>query len=78
MSKLIFEKSVKGRRSVSFPKPSTAEHVYVSVQLPHNLAASTPVELPEVSELDVIRHYTLLSSKNYSIDTHFYPLAPAP
>jgi glycine dehydrogenase subunit 2 len=74
MSKLIFEKSVKGRRAVSFPKPSTAEHVYATVKLPENLAASNPVELPEVSELDVIRHYTLLSSKNYSIDTHFYPL----
>ena len=30
--------------------------------------------LPEVSELDVVRHYTRLSQLNFSIDTHFYPL----
>jgi len=31
-------------------------------------------QLPEVSELDVVRHYTRLSQLNFSIDTHFYPL----
>jgi glycine dehydrogenase subunit 2 len=74
MNTLIFEASVKGRRAVSFPKPSPAESLYANVQLPAALAATHPVELPEVSELDVIRHYTRLSCKNFSIDTHFYPL----
>jgi glycine dehydrogenase subunit 2 len=74
MSKLIFETSVKGRKGVSFPKPSAAESAYATVHLPPHLTATQPVELPEVSELDVIRHYTRLSAKNFSIDTHFYPL----
>ena len=34
-------------------------------------------ELPEVSELEVVRHYTNLSSKNFGVDTGFYPLAAA-
>ena len=34
----------------------------------------TPLGLPQVSELQVVRHYTQLSRKNFSIDTHFYPL----
>ena len=34
----------------------------------------TPAELPEVSELDVVRHYTNLSNKNFGVDTGFYPL----
>ncbi|EKE00534.1 MAG: hypothetical protein ACD_21C00332G0008 [uncultured bacterium] len=34
----------------------------------------TPPPLPEVSELEVVRHYTQLSQKNFSVDTHFYPL----
>src|SRR3990172_5134739 len=33
-----------------------------------------PAELPEVSEFDVVRHYTRLSRMNYGVDTHFYPL----
>lgn len=34
----------------------------------------TDLELPELSELDVVRHYTLLSNKNFGVDTGFYPL----
>ncbi|MBF0582617.1 MAG: aminomethyl-transferring glycine dehydrogenase subunit GcvPB [Magnetococcales bacterium] len=36
--------------------------------------ASSPPPLPEVSELDVVRHFTRLSQQNFSVDTHFYPL----
>jgi glycine dehydrogenase subunit 2 len=39
-----------------------------------NTRARKDAPLPEVSELDVVRHYTRLSQKNFSIDTHFYPL----
>ena len=39
-----------------------------------NMRARQDAPLPEVSELDVVRHYTRLSQKNFSIDTHFYPL----
>jgi glycine dehydrogenase subunit 2 len=73
VGKLIFEKSVAGRRAMTFPRLSAAEQ-RCPVALPPSLCASEPVELPEVSELDVIRHYTALSQQNYSVDTHFYPL----
>ena len=42
--------------------------------LPAALRRTQPAPLPEVSELDVVRHYTRLSQLNFSIDTHFYPL----
>ena len=42
--------------------------------LPANLLRDEPPALPECSELDVVRHYTRLSQKNFSIDTQFYPL----
>ena len=42
--------------------------------VPENLRRSQRAALPEVSELDVVRHYTRLSQLNFSIDTHFYPL----
>jgi len=43
-------------------------------KIPQNLLRKSPVLLPEVSEMDTVRHYTRLSQKNYSIDTEFYPL----
>lgn len=42
--------------------------------IPATLLRKTPALLPPVSELQVVRHYTKLSQKNFSIDTHFYPL----
>ncbi len=42
--------------------------------IPAQLMRKTKPLLPEVSELQVVRHYTQLSQKNFSIDTHFYPL----
>ncbi|MBI2313599.1 MAG: aminomethyl-transferring glycine dehydrogenase subunit GcvPB [Betaproteobacteria bacterium] len=42
--------------------------------IPQNLMRKSPPRLPEVSEMDAVRHYTRLSQKNFSIDTHFYPL----
>ena len=73
MNKLIFEKSVAGRRAMTFQRLSHAEQ-RCPVPLPASLCGSEPVDLPEVSELDVIRHFTALSQQNYSVDTHFYPL----
>jgi glycine dehydrogenase subunit 2 len=43
-------------------------------EIPASLRRDRPPALPEVSELDAVRHYTRLSQLNYSIDTHFYPL----
>lgn len=68
--KLIFEKSVKGRRGFGLP----ASDVPVKAKIPAQYARAHDAEFPEVSELDAVRHYTHLSQKNFSIDTHFYPL----
>jgi len=67
---LIFERSVKGRKGVRLPKcdvPSAKD-------IPAKYKRKGISHLPEVSELDVIRHFTRLSRMNFSIDTHFYPL----
>ena len=67
---LIFEHSKAGRQAFAqAPKASTDD-----LNIPQELKRNTPLGLPEVSELDAVRHYTRLSQKNFSIDTHFYPL----
>jgi len=67
--KLIFEHSRPGRRAAAQAPLRKAD-----VELPDAFLRRTPLGLPEVSELDVVRHYTRLSQMNFSIDTHFYPL----
>jgi len=67
---LIFEHSQAGRRN-----PSQAPLARAEVQdIPANLRRGTRPLLPEVSEMQAVRHYTRLSQKNFSIDTQFYPL----
>ena len=68
-SPLIFELSRSGRRS-----PALAPRDPPPAQLPAEVLRKNPPALPECSELDVVRHYTRLSQRNFSIDTHFYPL----
>ncbi|MBN2753406.1 MAG: aminomethyl-transferring glycine dehydrogenase subunit GcvPB [Candidatus Goldbacteria bacterium] len=68
--KNIFEKSVKGRIGVDPGTPDTN----MDSRLDPSLLRKTDNMLPEVSELEVVRHYTNLSRLNYSVDTHFYPL----
>lgn len=67
---LSIEKSIPGRRGVRFATPSKPATAY----LPAHLLRSSPPRLPELSELDVVRHYTRLSRLNFCLDTHFYPL----
>jgi glycine dehydrogenase subunit 2 len=67
---LIFEKSVAGRRGVSFPDSD----VPVAQELPKNLRRVEAPPLPEIGELDLVRHFTNLSRRNFSVDTNFYPL----
>ncbi|ETA80367.1 aminomethyl-transferring glycine dehydrogenase subunit GcvPB [Youngiibacter fragilis] len=71
--KLIFELSKKGRKAYSLPALDV-EDIDVSEYLPEGYLRKDEIEFPEVSELDLVRHYTLLSKKNYSIDSGFYPL----
>ena len=73
MEKLIFDKSVPGRRGVTLPETGVPERPLVSV-IPAVLLRKQPARLPEQSELEVVRHYTRLSQLNHSIDTGFYPL----
>jgi len=68
--KLIFEKSVEGRRGFGIPP----KDVQIKADFPKQYARETEAQLPQVSELDVIRHYTNLSRMNFSVDTNFYPL----
>ncbi len=65
---LVFEISAPGRLAVSLPKGDTP-----SYPVPANLARAE-LRLPELDELTVVRHFTRLSQKNFSIDTDFYPL----
>jgi glycine dehydrogenase subunit 2 len=67
---LIFEKSRTGRRAQA-QAPAQAEAV---ADIPENLLRGERPLLPEASEMQVVRHYTRLSQKNFSIDTQFYPL----
>jgi len=67
---LIFELSKPGRGAGTQFPPRVAG----SAQVPANLRRKTPAQLPQVSELQAVRHYTRLSQMNFSIDTHFYPL----
>ena len=67
---LIFEQSRAGRRSAA-QAPAGGHGV---AAIPARDLRLTPPLLPQVSELDAVRHYTRLSQRNFSIDTHFYPL----
>lgn len=70
---LIFEMSKPGRAAYSLPD-SDVPAVGLSNVIPGHLIRETPAELPEVSELDLMRHYTGLSNRNHGIDSGFYPL----
>lgn len=72
-NKLIFEVSSEGRNAYTLPACDVPELDAASMFGESNLRG-TETHLPEVSEVDVIRHFTLLSNKNYGVDTGFYPL----
>ena len=70
--KLIFELSQQGR--VGYSLPETCSKCKGTDAIPVALLRSKAPELPEVSEVDVVRHYTNLSQMNFGVDTGFYPL----
>lgn len=70
--KLIFELSRPGRKGYSLPDNKYDTPALEGI--PADLLRKSEPELPEVSEPDVVRHYTNLSSKNFGVDTGFYPL----
>ncbi len=67
---LIFEKSISGRGGVTLP----SSDVPVQGELPPECRRERPARLVELSELDVVRHFTWLSRRNFGVDTGFYPL----
>lgn len=68
--KLIFELSRKGRTGYSLAENGFGKEPEISAAL----RRGTALKLPEVSEVDVVRHYTNLSQMNFGVDTGFYPL----
>lgn len=70
MATVIFEKSEKGRKSGNFQLNVDESNLKIDKKY---LRTEKPL-LPEVTELEVVRHYTKLSQQNFSVDTHFYPL----
>jgi len=70
---LIFEKSSPGRRCFHLPACDVPEK---SIQdlLPAKMPRKQEAKLPEVSEIDVVRHFTRISQMNFCVDTNFYPL----
>ncbi|HTI52494.1 MAG TPA: aminomethyl-transferring glycine dehydrogenase subunit GcvPB [Planctomycetaceae bacterium] len=72
-TKPIFELSQSGRRGATFPASDVPERP-LDALLPAACRSSAPPPLPELTEPEVIRHFVNLSTKNMSVDTHFYPL----
>lgn len=72
-NKVIFEVSSEGRRGYCLPKLDVEEKK-LSDLIPTELLSDKELKFPEVSEFDVVRHYTNLSQLNYGVDEGFYPL----
>ena len=70
---LIFEQGVEGRRGYSLPRWDV-EVVDVNNLIPSHLLRKELEGFPELSEVDVVRHFTRLSQWNYGVDSGFYPL----
>ena len=73
VEKLIFEKGAPGRRAATMTLMDVPTEPLESM-VPANLLRKEPAPLPEVSEIEVVRHYTHLSQRNFGVDTGFYPL----
>jgi glycine dehydrogenase subunit 2 len=67
--KLIFEQSQAGRRASSLPRIDLP-----TPEVPPELRRERPPRLPEIAEPELVRHFTSLSTRNFGIDTGFYPL----
>jgi glycine dehydrogenase subunit 2 len=68
--KLVFEKSRSGRRAGRVPRASQL----APPSVPEELRRERPARLPEIPEIELVRHFTELTTRNFGIDTGFYPL----
>jgi glycine dehydrogenase subunit 2 len=73
VSALVFEKSSPGRRADNLPRLTPAESS-LRLRIPAHYFREKEAELPELSELDVVRHFVNLSRRNFSVDANMYPL----
>jgi glycine dehydrogenase subunit 2 len=73
MTQTIYEKSRPGRRAFT-PPPTDVPETPVEELLPDWAIRRQPAELPEISEPEIVRHFNVLSKKNFDLDTGFYPL----
>src|SRR5258706_4508554 len=71
--KLIFEKGAPGRRAATLPALDIPEKSLETL-VPAEFLRKDPAPLPEVSEIEIVRHYTHLSQRTFGVDTGFYPL----
>src|SRR5205823_7857036 len=67
--KLVYEKSEPGRRASSLPRPALP-----ASEVPEELRRMSPPRLPEISEPELVRHFTALADRTFGVDTGFYPL----
>jgi glycine dehydrogenase subunit 2 len=72
-ARTIFERSVEGRRAGTVPETDVPERPLDEL-IPEALLRERPAELPEVSEPEIVRHYTRISRRNFDLDRGFYPL----
>jgi glycine cleavage system P protein (glycine dehydrogenase) subunit 2 len=70
---LIFEIGAPGRRAATMPAMDVPTESPESM-IPEGMLRKEPAPLPEVSEIEIVRHYTHLSQRNFGVDTGFYPL----
>jgi glycine dehydrogenase subunit 2 len=68
--KLVFERSRAGRRAGTVPRPEGL----AKAEIPPELRRGRPPRLPELPENEIVRHFTKLTTRNFGIDTGFYPL----
>jgi len=71
---LVFERSRPGRVAYSLPPCDVPEDAPLSSLIPSGALRAEPPALPELYEVDVVRHYTALSRRNFGVDNGFYPL----
>jgi len=69
----IYDHGAPGRRASSLPQLSRTEAEILEA-IPAQMRRRAPARLPEVSQPELVRHYTALSRMNYGVDTGFYPL----
>lgn len=69
--KLIFERSHAGRRAYDLPALDVPSQ---DAAIPETMRSNSRLELPELGEVDLVRHYTNLSRRNFGVDNGFYPL----